>query len=745
MKAYIIRYEWPLALSASVLCLLLAYPMFGVYLFSPNQYMYAFGGDAFAIYFDIAWHVCHGKGDMFRAMNYPHGELIFLTDAQGALSVLLSWIHHHLFEICDYTIGIVHALNAWSVILCSGIIYYLFRALKTDKLTALLFSPLITLLSPQILRLGGHFGLAYPFVLPLTILWFIRKCRISQLEWRDLLYVLLMLFMTFNNPYVGVGAGGFIFLAGGWTIVGKKNTKAGIIQALTGLMIMAIPFLYFKLNDPVDDRIKLQWGFFHYYAKLEGMFFTPGSLMDKLLYWITGKGFEVDFETKINLGLPVILIVLTYFIIRLFNKERVSKITAPEAFKALVAGGLLLFIYASAFLLMAFDKEWVEDKLGPLLMFKAVARLAWPMYFIITIGAIYFLSQITATFKRHAKAATYIFFITLWIWEIRVYVQPYFENVQHSNFFSRTDTEYMHKLLQYGKFNPDSYQAILALPKMMMWNDNFISDLHFNTQFYSMRISHATGIPLISSMLSRMSVQQMAEAIELHSDPLIEKSLPEKFPDRRDIMIVLGKDHPPLSNGVQLLVETADTLLDADGFILMGLPLDKINKNKYITQIKELCNDNPVSSTADARHTDFNTPATDIYYYGGGALLFDRGTHLVMEEKIEVPLSTHYIFSAWTRFDHYRYGIGKFRYIVQNQNGEIIFDESPDTRRSNDIHDEWIRSEMRIPVETGCKVQVFFIANRPLYIDELILRPDHQNHWISDEKSILFNGIRIRR
>ena len=175
--------------------------------------MYAFGGDAFAIYYDLSYHVCHGSGVWFKGMNYPHGELIFLTDAQGALTVILKWINQNIINICDYTVGILHSLNVISVILTSLVLYYILKALKCGLITSVIFAPLITMLSPQILRLVGHFGLAYPVVLPICILWFIRKTNLKKFEKRDILFFITLLFFSFNNPYVGAGAAGLLILA----------------------------------------------------------------------------------------------------------------------------------------------------------------------------------------------------------------------------------------------------------------------------------------------------------------------------------------------------------------------------------------------------------------------------------------------------------------------------------------------------------------------------------------------------
>jgi len=156
-----------------VLTFFLFYPILSTYIFSPNSHMHAFGGDALAIYYDIQYHVCYGSGTKFTGMNYPNGELIFLTDAQGALAMVLQWINK-IVPICDYVIGIINFLNAISVLIASGVIFAILRSQGVSIFIAIVFSPLITLLSPQIFRLGGHFGLAYLFIIPLVYLYIIK-------------------------------------------------------------------------------------------------------------------------------------------------------------------------------------------------------------------------------------------------------------------------------------------------------------------------------------------------------------------------------------------------------------------------------------------------------------------------------------------------------------------------------------------------------------------------------------------
>lgn len=249
-----------------VLSLLLAYYIFGVYLYEPNKHMYAFGGDAMMLYYNMIYHVIYGHGTTLTDMNYPFGEYIFLTDAQGALSTTLQWINHHWFDLHRNVMGIVHGLNIYLLPLCAVLLYYILRFFNVRVVAAILFSVLITFLSPPIFRLQSHFGLGYPFIIPMAMLWFLRKTKFPRLEWRDLLVLCVLLFFAFNNPYVGFMANAFLLLAGiGLFLFRKRNNsfrKGAAIIASMGLLGILVPYLNFHFADPVHDRLKEQWGFF---------------------------------------------------------------------------------------------------------------------------------------------------------------------------------------------------------------------------------------------------------------------------------------------------------------------------------------------------------------------------------------------------------------------------------------------------------------------------------------------------
>jgi hypothetical protein len=735
--------DWIGPLAAAFVCFYISFFMMGDYYFHPNEHMYAFGGDALTIYYDFSYHICHGSGSTLSAMAYPSGEYIYLTDAEGAFANVFQWIHNNVIDICDYGVGIINGLNAWLLLVAAIIMYYLLIAFGVNSLLSVLFAGPIILLSPPFIRLGGHFGLAYPFLIPLAVLWFVRKRNINKFEKRDLLFLATLLFFTFNNPYTGFSTAFILMACGAISIlIDRKFTYANIAVIVAPVFCLLFAFITFKLNDPYHDRIALQWGFFNYKANLEGFLATPGSAIDYLINKIFGKGFKVEFEASQNIGLATILAFVSMFIFKYFRKG-VSVFTTE--YKIFMGGAALIFLYASAVIFAPFNREWVEEVLGSLLMFKASARMAWSLYFALTIGGVIIIDKLTKEIEgQFYKRLVYLVFLCLWVFEIKYYMGPKFENKHYENHFSIQKNEEIDKIIKASNIEIDQYQAILALPKMMSWSDKFMGNDHWNTQYFAMRTSLVTGLPMISAMLSRLPVSVSKDRLEFIANPLIERSLQYSFPNKKDLLIVVGTPHPRKA-GEEFLISISDTLFFNKDFGLMRLPIERINNNRYIQSARSIYQDT-IATPNISVDLSFDNEASEVAHYGMGAHKIDKGERVVIDTTLNIDTTTSVIFSCWTHIDHKKYGIGNWDIIVNESNGKEISKTNISTRDSNDVQDDWIRSETEITVNPGERVVAIFKSNQDFIIDELLIRPVSQNVIRSDKSEwFLFNGYKVKK
>ncbi|MBK8852219.1 MAG: hypothetical protein IPN73_18990 [Saprospiraceae bacterium] len=728
-----------------ILAIVLGWPMFGTYFFHPNQHMYAFGGDALTLYYNVAYHACYGNGSHLSSMAYPDGELIFLTDAQGSLALLLSGLRELGLPVCDYAVGIVNGLGVWGYVLSAVFLYFLFLSIPMPVWRAALFGALTAAMAPHLHRLIGHHGLAHTFLLPLTFLWLVRKFNLRKWEWRDLLFFAVLVFFTFNNPYTGFGLCMIILLTSVVTMVRhhKVDSFLGMVS-LAGMTPLILLFVYFKINDPYSDRIGLQWGYFHYKASLEGLIAPPNSLMDRGLQLWLGKGFTMDFEALMNLGFPIVLILLIFAGIRIFNKKLIADFQLPEVATAMTWAGLLMFLYASAIIFLPLPRDWVENVLGSMLMFKASARIAWPFWYALVFLAMVLLEITLKRLSFSGYVYTLVLVTLTWLTDYATYRKPMFTETVHPNFFDQNANNEIRSLLEANHISPTNYQGIYLLPKLLTWTDHFHSEPNFFNQFFGMRLSQTTGLPIVSAMLSRMSIGQTAERIEFLSDPLIKKSLHKRFPNSKPLLILRGKGETQLKAGELYLMSICDTILEHKDFTLFSLPLDRVNSYSLLKEI------------SDGRITNNGSLNADNFFYleglqdngnknyaGKKSIEVNKGESEIASFRLAKALDSVYHFSAWSYIDPSKYDLGQWSLRSYDQQGKEVARTDINLNQSSEVHDQWVRVDMEVKVCENCSYKIYFNTNKKSWVDEIVFRPKSQYHFIDQAGTKVYNGFRI--
>lgn len=737
-----------------VLSLVAAYLVFGVYFIHPNDHMFAFGGDALVIYYDMLYHVRYGEGLFFSGMNYPHGEYIFLTDMQGVLTLFLKSLKKIFPSIDGNVVGAIHVANQVALALSSVLVFYILRYFKIVNWRACLFAVLIVFLSPQMFRYGAHFGLAYPFLLPLAILWILRKWNIPTFEKRDVLFLLTMLAFTFNNPYLGFCTAGFLFCAGGVLFLKKPESRKAAFWIIgMSVLILVIPFINFKMMDPVADRIKQQWGFFKYRASFEGLLAPPHSLSGQLMDALGVKVRNTWDETQINLGLFTVLSLLGMIIfgIKRGLKKWKTPPLLPMEIKVLIFAALLMFLYAANYTLYGFAKEWLEEHLGFLLMFKASGRFAWPLYFALSIAGVYAFEKYLRTVKsRHLVFAFSMVAAVVWSWEINDYVKlgRKYNKKEYPNFFQEKKEKEIADILEGNKIDPNEFQAMLTVPKIIEWNDNLMAKngLDFNAQFYSLRISAFTGLPLVNAQLSRISLGQAANIAQLYSDPIIERELPSEFPNQKDLLLLFSPTHKGLSAGEKYLVDASELIFKSEKYSLYRLPFDRLNNDLIQNEVRVFFSKNE-SSDAAVVHHGFDDISNAKAFYGKGCTTLEKGTHDIIEIALAPERDTQYVFSAWTRLDHTKYGQGVWHINLFDANEKRYLKKALVVRKGYDVQDGWIRTTLEFPVKGASKLLVQFEGGRTLDIDEVMVYPSGAEVIRNDvgENSFLMNGYKVEK
>jgi len=114
------------ALLAVIGCLLIEIFFFRGFLLEPNAYMFPFGGDGYFITYNMNFHAQHGEGLQLNSMNYPFGEVIFMTDANGVLTTLVQQLRDWGLPTEHAAIGFMNVATYYLIPLCVLFLFLIF-------------------------------------------------------------------------------------------------------------------------------------------------------------------------------------------------------------------------------------------------------------------------------------------------------------------------------------------------------------------------------------------------------------------------------------------------------------------------------------------------------------------------------------------------------------------------------------------------------------------------------------------
>lgn len=721
------------------------FPHFHHFILQPNQFTTFIGGDGLVTYYQMIYYIKYDSGTLLSSMNYPTGEYIWMTDGNGSFAIVMKWINDYIYNIEDIVPGIFTYFIFFTWLMASSIMYYLLRAFNVHKWIAIIAAPIIILMSPMMPRFINHVSQPFPFMIPLSILWFIRKTRVLKLEKRDILLALVYLFFFLNNSYGGAISLGiglissivYIFLAN------KRSISKGMALSFVApvLTIVLATFIIMKAGDIYDDRLDIQWGFFAYNAEISGYFYPHFSLLRDFLNNFV-KVADQGYEQAMNLGLIPALIAIYYFIRLIFKKK-------PFALgihhRSLFIGAFLMFIFASNSNYMPFLDDLIEEHMGALIMFKSSARFGWPMYYVVAILACRWLSHLQDHIKTEVKYLPIaIVFVPLLLWYLE---SNYFLNqsemeTRHDNPFIHDYAQKTYKVAEEYQLDTTQYQAMFMLPHVQAWHDNLMTHNNFYTEFTGMLLSAHTGIPWINSKLSRNSTGATFRNTQMISSSLIKRTLRNMFPNDKDILLVEGREDRPLKHGEKYLKGLGELVYKDEDVSFYRLKVKDLKEAYVFNRTKErMLSDSIASPRYEFKVEHFDEDAVHVFY-GDGAKTVTKGRKAKLETyAISVPEDRWYEFSAWNYEDGREYGSIEWFIHVKNQDYDNnVFVPA---RECRDIYGSWIRANKEFLLPKGNnEITISYSCRKEMYVDQLTIR-DLQDTIIykaPEEEFTLLNG-----
>ncbi len=544
---------------------------------SPDNYYIGTGTDGFKNYFTPLYHVKYDtKWHHFDGMNYPYGEHVTFTDNQPILSNLIKLIG----GVNAPVKGVFNSLMLFSLILCGGGIYLIFRKLGVSMWFAIPVSVGIAFLSPQWMRFDIHYALAYTFVVPM-LLYMLQWLEEKSHWWLSLILPFILIFLAqIHFYYFGIAVFLIAFyllydvISVLYALLKKQENNLSSSKALGNdalrnglpkgiavfLSFLFLQFYWLKLDNSILDRPAAPSGFLEYRAVWQNIFLSPNTFFQEFLNKILGDTLKwTEFESIVYVGAVAAIFffynvtcLIIYRKLRLFPLNIDYPIFLKKAFFA--AFCLFLLSLGLPFILPRLD--FLLRFTGPLQQFRGVGRFAWVWYYVLNISVFYAIFQQFQTVRAkkfafsfskkihftsiQGRVLTYIgvgLLIGLLCDEAYFYQKKEYTLTTQEAFEKEiSDNKDWLKLVDTSKF-----QAILPIPYFHVGSENWELNAIGSTVQHTLLPSLLTGMPSMGEFMSRTSVAQAYKSNQFANEAMNGYEILDDLPNQKPLLVIVDK------------------------------------------------------------------------------------------------------------------------------------------------------------------------------------------------------------
>lgn len=516
----------------------------------PDQTFLGQGEDALKNYYTPWYHAKHDTSwHWFGGMNYPYGDHIVFADAQPLLSNTVRAIGKVAPGVPDHSVGILNLLMLGQILLAAYCLWRILLRWRVETHFAAGGAAAIALLSPQLLRMTGHFALSYAFILPLLWLLFLRAQERPGLLREGLVGLCLFLAAWLHPYYLMIGA---IFLGAMQALpwLFRVDRRPWLVQLrVLGLQVLLPGLLFFalmRLTDPVGDRPANPNGMDEYIASWRTVFLPIANPIFNA--WTapmlspSDKSWEGIAYVGLGGGLAFLLLfpasVLRFFRHRRRGWRKALHRSLPSrnlGISLAVVVALLLLVFAMGFP-FAIKPDRLTDLFPPIKQFRSLGRFAWLFYELWMVYLCYALYRLHRRWRLRRPWLAYAL-------PLLVLASLFAEGLGQLASV-RLRTHEAPPQMAAGQELPwlkgiqaADYSAIVALPWFHAGGENLYTtgNSHFDEAF---ALSLRTGLPLLDVMMSRTSVAQTWDQFQLATEPAQPLGLLPHLRDPRPLLAI---------------------------------------------------------------------------------------------------------------------------------------------------------------------------------------------------------------
>ncbi len=514
-------------------------------------------------FFTLAYHVKHSDSFWwFDGMNYPFGEHVMYTDNQPLIAAVLK-ILNWIFPIADHLTVILPILLLLSFMFGAYFLFKILRSTGGPDWFSILASIGIIFLSPQWMRLKGHYSLTHGIIIPIMLFAAWKFYETRSKRW----LVILPILAGFIHPYflvmLSLFAGCYLLL------MMFKNLEFFNVKAWAyTLLIPTIPLVVFQilmwLTDSVSDRPDVPYGYLIYRATLPSVF-IPLDLPHGAWFYKNIEGiYRPAQEGSFYVGAFGILSALGGTIAWFFSRKMRFNNTANFAFITLIASLPILFL-ALGLPFRHWRFEHLLEHAGPLRQFRGIGRFTFVFFYTLNLFAAVSLAYFLNSKSKGALLASIVALLIL-------FSESALFSKEVNELTNSGDDQFAKNVWvddDYGQFT-----AILPLPFYHTGSENFRTLEVLPIITSSMALSYASGLPLLSVQMSRTSLSQTLQSISIIGERLEPI---ESINEAEHWLLMVDKD-AVLPEHQKQLITNATFIKDVDEYKLFDLPASTLNK-----------------------------------------------------------------------------------------------------------------------------------------------------------------------
>ncbi|HZK08132.1 MAG TPA: hypothetical protein VFC92_08010 [Bacteroidales bacterium] len=577
---------------------------YGKVLSNPNDVIFSDSGDGIKNYFTYAYHIRHDSTyTNFEGMNYPYGENYLYTDCHPIVSNAFKFLSVKAPFFISHSVGLLNILMILSILFTFVITYLLLVELKVNKWMSVFFSISITLLAPQIFRLGGHLALSYSVAIPLSWLITLKVIKNTRKIYLILLFI-SNIFWMFIHAYLGVIVISFLFSIALLQILSDKQRREKLINYILLALAIVLPVILFysyaALTDTHAGRTNNPSGFFLYNAEFDDILIPHHKPFGPLLNKLTGEIISLQWEAWGYVGLfnsLLFIAVVITLLLSFFNtnaRALLKTIFDNRRLNISLFASFIVLLFAMGIPFKQFPK--LLELLPILKQFRATGRFVWPFYFAFTAFAAYAFQTKVLNHKDKKKRTFGILFIVLLLGTS--YVEGFYYHIDVAKSITKTPNLFNEDLLtqeftkSIARINPDDYQAIISIPFYYQGSESYARPRNDEAIRNSLALSYHTGIPNVCANLTRTSVEESKKIVQIVTPNYYSKKITDNLPNKKPFLIV--KTGNSFTQYEQMILEKGRSISKNDKFELLQIEFDDLfsdDRNKVINDFQEKLSD----------------------------------------------------------------------------------------------------------------------------------------------------------